>query len=625
MNFLLSTVGRGSGPEDVHLLLCDTPFASPLRIRSMTLSSSQTDCTFLLKTSIAPTVEVEDVVVKGTSKYGIDLFYTATFVTKNVRFRKLVKSAVVLNSVTWESHGSLVFENFELAGSTVIDATAVTWSQLGTVHFVNNSASDNESSLVFLYDSVWNSTVPVRFSNNSLPNSSRFIQLQDGAKLISTYSMLIEGAGQDSSTLFTCTSGSTLWIPQSCDACDNYCTTADTNSVPILSWEKSNYFLFHRRNTNYRAGLDSIAIPSQVTIPAGSQTGELTLQLVSSSPANGLPVTLTIQPFVPQESDQFPEYFLSGDASQVTVITSSSSLSLPTLNILFPFPQPDVICFPPSSSSSNGTEDNGEEVERSVLTKLKRLVEVKKKQDGSLVEEKAQDLTELAWTQEQPSAGEVLFVANVSSLQPQGGGGALVEVLFQSAEKGSTMELEDGESIGFEEDSLKWSLLIRNWPWSDPSNLLLSTTMAEPDQPQNAPQSDEEGEGEGGGQKGKEQEVWRLEGVFSSALLRVLLRSWVDGQLDTPQAVAVEVWLSEEDEAEVEARFMFAHFEEEMRYDPDISVLLNGEGSKGDGEEEEGGEEDGLWWKWWWWRWWPWLLQWRCSWWPCGNEEKQRG
>ncbi|KAL6069896.1 hypothetical protein QOT17_007209 [Balamuthia mandrillaris] len=511
------------------------------------------------------------------------------------------------------------------------------WTQWGAVAFVKNTpvayqeagSTEPLSQLVSITKGHWKSSAPVHFLDNTVESTSALMRMTE-AGLTFSYAILLESVQK--TNLFSCFSSS-LHAFEPCDGVCNKCAQLSEDSKAVIGWdlfsrialsssrweeEKGKELLVDSNASSLTLirsgatdkvmvinitvdgpGADSISFPAIPPSPALSfprlvsavfsekaQTEEVSFVL---SPSAGLPVTFSIQPLE-------PPFFVSSEAHRVTLITASS-LSLPELNVRFPSSQPEVLCIPSSastspfsaassSSSTSASSGNDSTVLPFVLAQMKRLVE--KTAEGDPLPAKAQDLTALDWAQQQTSNGAVLFSANISfsawtDLQ------ASVQLAFSSAVKGSKLLLEDGEStIKFQQDSLKWSLIIKNWPFSSAHNVLvLETTL----------RTGEERwlEVKEVLQKASSQQ-WKLRGTLSEACFRALLWSWVDGRLDAPQPVQVTLDVSAEDAAAVDVRFYLPYFEEELRYDPDLSVLMNGNDG-GEGERDRNGGEGGLWWK----------------------------
>ncbi|KAL6066224.1 hypothetical protein QOT17_009633 [Balamuthia mandrillaris] len=191
-----------------------------------------------------------------------------------------------------------------------------------------------------------------------------------------------------------------------------------------------------------------------------------------------------------------------------------------------------------------------------------------------------------------PSSGEIIFSANFTvqeeEEEEEEGHPVVMQVVFQAVAGGEEVELPNGSLLAFQQDGLKWTLLLQDWPFVHEDNLLeLHTILRTGEEQWLNVQEVHNGEGEG-----EEEREFVLEAEKSRAVLRVLSMAWTEEEFETSKQVGVRVERSEEAEAETEVVFTLPHFQHSLRYDPDVSVLLTGSDG-GDGEDGEEEDDDG--------------------------------
>ncbi|KAL6079577.1 hypothetical protein QOT17_000686 [Balamuthia mandrillaris] len=166
---------------------------------------------------------------------------------------------------------------------------------------------------------------------------------------------------------------------------------------------------------------------------------------------------------------------------------------------------------------------------------------------------------------------------------------ARLSLNFTLFAEGTELEF-GGTNFYVEPQTCKWSLLLEDWPWlSSSSHLELELSVVSKDGPYLLATKEEE---EGGGKMTS----FTLYTNGTNIPLNFLKVAMVDEVVEEEGAVQVE-WKPENETFVL--RFM-ARFQQTLRYDPDLSVLLGGaSGEDGaDGEKEEDDDDgDELWWK----------------------------
>ncbi|KAL6062952.1 hypothetical protein QOT17_011917 [Balamuthia mandrillaris] len=529
----------------------------------------------------------------------------------------------------WTSHDEIVFEYND---NPVWITESSSWQQKGEVIFRQNRevAVTHEvdgivraNLVLLLARSNWTCKAPVRFINNG-PVSSSLITLQNDCSLQSYFTFVVEGLS--SSPLFTCTNSKLITN----EPCTFECGSCEQLSapLPVVSWSIDPSYLRldgHVVLLSVPDPVFSIRVASKVDIDApfgvaivtdgrkGSRNVDLGDGVVTIAPgtehidfafsvlsfnssSSASPFSILLQSVDTQEGeDEQPTFFLSGDQSRVEVVLHRT-LQLPSLSVHFPFGTPDLLLTPRSSSASS-----------SLLSSFSRLIEV----NGETGEEvRSISIAELSWqTSLSPSSSSSDVVSFSSSFND-----SYLQFAFLSLEEGKSFTLQDGTIVPpFDSDLVKWSIRVANWSWSneeDATNnnqLALEITLLNVGESNNGWSNfQEETVPLEEDDDSKQLKLFRFSSEELEATLRALSFVWIDQDHETAVPIQLQA-TQEEQKSEWTLRLTFPHFERELEYDPDLSVLL-GEGAtdEGDGaddgvDQDNGGAggdgSDQLWWK----------------------------
>ncbi|KAL6062951.1 hypothetical protein QOT17_011916 [Balamuthia mandrillaris] len=548
-----------------------------------------------------------------TDTIGIKIVDEATWHAHDpIRVLNVSRLAVsIRQSSRWISDQLILFEDND---NPVWITETSSWTQKGEVIFLDNRDLEiehdvdgftRESFVLLLSTSNWTCKAPVRFIDNQIAVGSSLITLQGDCRLQSQFTFVVSG----NTSLFTCAT-SKLFTHEPCSACPT-CERLPA-PLPVLSWSIDPSYL--RLDQNGHAVLLSVSnpvfsirvsevqpeVPFDVSIVTdgreGSEDVDLGEGLVSIAPGmeqtdfefsvlafNSSSIfSLIIRPVDDDDDEAPPKYFLSGDRSRVEVVLSQP-LDLTTMAVTFPLGNPDFLLIPLLRDSPAVS---------SILSNFTRLVEV----NGKTGEEvRSVFIEELAWQPFLPSPTTIAFFASTSHND-------MLQFTFVSYEEGETLRLKGGTTLPpFDKDILKWSLLVENWNWSDDANaedneLVLEISLLNYEGEgwtyfeEHTIQLDEEEEEDSYYQ----QKEIRFASNELNATLRALSFMWRDKDYETAVPVQVNVTQRPEGGAkEWRLRLAFPHFESEMEYDPDLSVVVVGNNNKSGG----GDDSDDLWWK----------------------------
>ncbi|KAL6066216.1 hypothetical protein QOT17_009626 [Balamuthia mandrillaris] len=566
-------------------------------------------------------VNVEDSV--SSDSYAVGVSQNSLWMSNGpVHFRNCKPYAVLLDDGSaWASSNEVSFEN---CSNAVTLNRSSTWEQNGLVKFLHNEAAvelflgenciARKAIVGFdVQSSTWRSKSLIEFYDNTI-SSGAYIRLQNSnASFLYTPSL---PQTPNPPGLLACFSSTVYAPPTDCSA--SSCINCNFIPIPLVEWQRNpqHMMVSDKKGTKkvvfYEAGeqpfflhfnplptntflldvmtesLDrddgSIFVKNQSILvePNSPKAPEFVVAITDASP------TTEFQLVLRPSSEYNPTYSLTSNNYAVNVAVTPP-VRLPTAAILFPEGSPDFIFAP----------TGGKQAEDISATALRafflQLVEVDSSAQTVVT---SVSLVDMLWESVvDSSSGEIIFSANFTveeeEEEEEEERPVVMQVVFQAVAGGEEVELPNGSLLAFQEDGLKWTLLLQDWPFVHEDNLLELHTILRTGEEQWLNVQEVHSGGGGGGEGEKEEREFVLEAEESRALLRVLSVAWAEEEFETSKQVGVRVERLEEAEAEAEVVFTLPHFHHSLRYDPDVSVLLTGsDGGDGeDGEEEEDEDE----------------------------------
>ncbi|KAL6075636.1 hypothetical protein QOT17_003331 [Balamuthia mandrillaris] len=500
---------------------------------------------------------------------------------------------VYLSHSKWISDGEVAFEG----GNRSVELLNAEWLQNGRVSFADNSGSF----LVQLDSSKWYSNGPVALlDGNVIAEDGALFSLRS-SELILSYTL---HTGQPSNVpVFLCESSSAVWGPWKLGQRDCQMTILPTaawqpNPTHLVVSDKNKQkkvVLFEARPERFSVRFDPLPegqFPLKLTtngLPIGDPSVSLEENVINVQPGQSqADYTLSIQDtsstksfsvMIEPTAGETPSHVLQSDNFKMDVVVTSA-LRLTSAAVAFPEGTPDFV-FGAFAPPDDDPQNPG--ATASLRAFFLEFVEKDPSEQAVLTV----SLAEVMWDNVVDSAsGETVFSTN---LNVSHGASTRMEVRFRAVEAGGAVELPDGSVLEFGVDSLKWTLVLEDWPFADENNVLeLHTTLrtGEAQWLSITENKDEEGEE-------SIQQEFELEAEHSSALLRVLSIAWAEEDFATALQVGVVVEASQQEASDVEVVFTLPHFQHSLRYDPDVSVLLASEGGEdGDGGEDADEEDD---------------------------------